>query len=51
MPPNGDIENLSTFLQNKILEKSVSEKTISYAIGDFNMNCLKHHEKSKTKYF
>ena len=51
MPPNGDIENLSTFLQNKIIEKSVSEKTISYTIVDFNMNCLKYRENSKTKYF
>ena len=32
-PPNGDSENLSVFLQNKIIEKSVSEKKISYIIG------------------
>ena len=38
--PNGDNENLSTFLQNNIIEKSVSEKKISYIIGDFNMNYL-----------
>ena len=44
-PPNGDSENLSTFLQNNIIEKSVSEKKISY------MNCLKYHENAKTKYF
>ena len=50
-PPNGDSENLSTFLQNNIIEKSVSEKKISYMIGDFNMNCLKYHENVKTKYF
>ena len=50
-PPNGDSENLSTFLQNNIIEKSVSEKKISYMIGDFNMNCLKYHENTKTKYF
>ena len=50
-PPNGDSENLSTFLQNNIMEKSVSENEISYMIGDFNMNCLKHHENAKTKYF
>ena len=50
-PPNGDRENLSTFLQNNIIEKSVSEKKISYMIGDFNMNCLKYHENVKTKYF
>ena len=50
-PPNGDSENLSTFLQNNIIEKSVSEKKISYIIGDFNMNCLKYHENAKTKYF
>ena len=42
---HGDSENLST------LEKSVSEKKISYMIGDFNMNCLKYHENAKTKYF
>ena len=50
-PPNGDSENLSTFLQNNIIEKSVSEKKICYMIGDFNMNCLKYHENAKTKYF
>ena len=50
-PPNGDSENLSTFLQNNIIEKSVSEKKIGYIIGDFNMNCLKYHENAKTKYF
>ena len=50
-PPNSDSENLSTFLQNNIIEKSVSEKKISYLIGDFNMNCLKYHENAKTKYF
>ena len=38
--PSGDSENLSTFLQNKIIEKSVSEKKTSYITGDFNMNCL-----------
>ena len=50
-PPNGDSENLSTFLQNKIIEKSVSEKKISHIIGDFNRNCLKYHENAKTKHF
>ena len=50
-PPNGDIESLSGILQNKITEKSVSEKKISYKIGDFNMNCLKYHENAKTKPF
>ena len=50
-PPNGDSENLSTFLQNNIIEKSVSEKKISYMIGDFNMNCLKCHDNGNTKYF
>ena len=50
-PPNGDSENLSTFLQNNIIEKSVSEKKISYMIGHFNMNCLKYQENAKTKYF
>ena len=34
-PPNGDSENLSTFLQNNIIEKSVSENKIGYMIGDF----------------
>ena len=48
---NGDNENLIGFLQNKIKEKSVSEKKISYIIGDFNMNCLKYHENAKTKHF
>ena len=50
-PPSGDSENLSAFLQNKIIEKSVSEKKMSYIIGDFNMNCLKYHENAKTKHF
>ena len=50
-PRNGDSENLSTFLQNIIIEKSVSEKKSSYMIGDLNMNCLKYHENAKTKYF
>ena len=48
-PPNGDSENLSTFLQNNIIEESVSEKKISYMIGDFNMNYLKYHENAKKK--
>ena len=51
MPPSGDSGNLSAFLQNKIIEKSVSEKGMSYIIGDFNMNCLKYHENAKTKHF
>ena len=50
-PPCSDSENLSAFLQNKIIEKSVSEKKMSYITGDFNMNCLKYHENAKTKYF
>ena len=50
-PPNGGSENLGTFLQNNIIEKSVSGKKISYMIGDLNMNCLKYHENAKTKYF
>ena len=49
-PPSGDSENLSTFLQNNIIEKFVSKKKISYMIGDFNMNCLKCHENAKIKY-
>ena len=50
-PPNGDNENLSKFLQNKIIEKSVSKKTISYIIRDFNMNCLKYCVNAKIKHF
>ena len=50
-PPNGDSENQSKFLQNHIIEKSVSEKKIGYMIGDFNMNCSKYLENSKIKYF
>ena len=42
--PYGESENLSTFLQNNIIEKSVSEKKISYMLDDFNMNCLKYHK-------
>ena len=47
-PPSGDSENLSAFLQTKIIEKSVSEKKLSYIIGNFNMNRLKYHENAKT---
>ena len=50
-PPNGDGENLSTFLQNNIIKKSVLEKKISSIIGDFDMNCLNDHENAKTKCF
>ena len=50
-PPNGDSENLSGFFQNKIIEKSFSEKKTSFMIGDFNIDCLKYHENAKTKYF
>ena len=49
--PNDDSENLTTFLQNNIIEKFVSEKKINHMIGDFNMNCLKYQENTKTKYF
>ena len=28
-PPNGDSQNLSTFLQNNIIEKSLSEKKLA----------------------
>ena len=47
MPPSGDSENLSAFLQNQIIEKSVSEKKMSYITGDFNMNCLNSSEMLK----
>ena len=50
-PPCGDSENLSVFLQKKIIENSVSEKKMSYTTGDFNMNCLKYHENTKAKHF
>ena len=50
-PPSRDSENLSAFRQNKIIEKSVSEKKMSYIIGDFNMDCLKYHENAKAKHF
>ena len=50
-PPSGDSESLNTFLQKKIIEKSVSEKKMSYMIQDFNMNCLKYHENATTKHF
>ena len=50
-PSNAESENLSRFLQNKIIEKSVSEKKVSYIIGDFNLNCLKYHKTTKTKHF
>ena len=50
-PPSGDSENISAFLQNKIIEKSVSEKKMSYITRDFNMNCLKYNKNAKTKHF
>ena len=50
-PPSGDSENLSAFLQKKIIEKSVSAKKMSYITGDFNTTCLKYHENAKTKHF
>ena len=50
-PPNVDSEKLSPFLQNKTIERSFSQKKISYVIGDFNMNCLKYHKNAKTKHF
>ena len=48
---NCDSENLIVFLESKIIEKSVSEKKISFLIGDFNMNCLKNNKNAKTKHF
>ena len=50
-PPNGDRENLSGFLQNKIIKKSFSEKKITHIIADFNVNCLKYRENAKTNHF
>ena len=50
-PPNGNSENLNGFLQNKILEKSVSENKNCYITVDFNMNRLKYHENAKIKQF
>ena len=32
------------------MEKSVSEKKISYIIGDFNIVCLKYHANIKAKH-
>ena len=49
--PNDDSENLTTFLQNNIIEKFVSEKKINHMIGDFNMNCLKYQENKKKNTF
>ena len=50
-PRNGDSENLSPFLQKKNIEKSVSEKKISYILGGLEMNCLKYYENAEIKYF
>ena len=50
-PPNGSTKNLNGFLQNKILDKSVSENKNCYITGDFNINCLKYHENAKIKQF
>ena len=50
-PPNGDRENLSAFLQKQKNHRKICfRKKNSYIIGDFNMNCVKHHENTKTKY-
>ena len=50
-PRNGDSENLSPFLQKKNIEKSVSEKKISYIVGGLEMDCLKYYENAEIKYF
>ena len=51
-PPNGDSENVRVFLQNRIIDKSVSEKKFNYIIGNFTMNCLRYlDENAKTKHF
>ena len=51
-PPNSDSENVRVFLQNKIIEKSLSEKKFSYIIGNFTMNFLRYlDENAKTKHF
>ena len=42
--PNDNSENISVFLQNKIIETFVLEKKISYIIEDFNLNSLKYHK-------
>ena len=39
-PPAGDSENLSMFLKNELIEKSILEKKKSFIIGDFILNCL-----------
>ena len=39
---NDNSENISVFLQNKIIETFVLEKKISYIIEDFNLNSLKY---------
>ena len=49
-PPNGDSENISAFLQIKIIEKRFSKKN-SYVLGNFNMSCLKRYKNTKTKHF
>ena len=53
-PRNGDSKNLSPFLQKKNIEKSVSEKKISYIsihLRGLEMNCLKYYENDEIKYF
>ena len=50
-PSNGDSENLNGFSQNEIIQKSVSEKKVSYIIEDFKMNSLKYYENAKTKFY
>ena len=46
-----DSENLSLFLQNTIIEKSLLEKEISNMLIDFNMTCLSYHDNAETKHF
>ena len=49
-PPNDDSENISAFLQIKIIEKNFSKKN-SYVLENFNMCCLKRYKNTKTKHF
>ncbi|XP_065654575.1 uncharacterized protein LOC136081205 [Hydra vulgaris] len=50
-PPDGVSENLSMFLQQKVIAKGNNEKKKNFLIGDFNMNCFDYNDDNKVRNF
>ncbi|XP_065684402.1 putative uncharacterized protein DDB_G0289263 [Hydra vulgaris] len=50
-PPTGRTEDLSNFLQKKILEKTNLENKNNYLIGDFNLHCFDYYENQSIRKF